>query len=168
MLVGVVNWASALMAIPLLSRFGRKTLLIFGQIGMGLSLLILGILAIKDVSIGIKIFTMLFVAFFEFSLGPILWLYAAEIMTETGMAAASLITWIITLFFGLFTNKLFDLLHPEGMYFVFTGIDVLGLIFIVFIVKETKGLTKSKIKMLYSPEKYDRLGEEEDLMTNDI
>lgn len=86
MLVGVINWGSALIAIPLLTRFGRKTLLIFGQIGMGISLLILGILAIKEVNLGIKVFTLLFVAFFELSIGPILWLYAAEIMTETGMA----------------------------------------------------------------------------------
>lgn len=43
MLVGVVNWAFAMVAIPLLVKFGRKTLLIYGQIGMGISLLALGI-----------------------------------------------------------------------------------------------------------------------------
>mmetsp|Transcript_5238 Transcript_5238/g.6216 ORF Transcript_5238/g.6216 Transcript_5238/m.6216 type:complete len:491 (+) Transcript_5238:21-1493(+) len=149
MLVGVVNWATAMMAIPLLRFFGRKLLLIGGQIGMGVSLLLLAIFAITDSQVMIKVLTLFFVGFFEFSIGPILWLYAAEIMTETGMAAASLITWIITIVFGLFTSKLFDLLTPEGMYFTFTGIDVVGFLFIIFFIKETKGKTKKEIEYLY-------------------
>lgn len=168
MLVGVVNWASTMATIPLLSKFGRKTLLIFGQIGMSISLIILGILAIKHQDTGIKVFTLFFVAFFELSIGPILWLYAAEIMTETGMAAASLITWIVTIIFGLFTNTLFDGITAEGVYFTFTGIALLGLLFIVFFVKETRGLSKDKIQSLYAPAEYQKLTNELDYMrTND-
>ena len=136
MLVGVVNWAAAMSSIPLLTKFGRKTLLIFGQIGMGISLLLLAVFALIDQPIAIKILTLFFVAFFELSIGPILWLYAAEIMTESGMAAASLITWIITIIFGLFTSKFFDLLKPVGVYFTFTGIDLLGLVFVIIVIKE--------------------------------
>jgi MFS family permease len=164
MLVGVINWAAALTAIPLLTKFGRRTLLILGQIAMGISLLVLAILAIVDWSTGIMIFTFFFVAFFEFSIGPILWLYAAEIMTESGMAAASLITWIVTIIFGLFTPRLFDLLKPVGMYFAFTGIDIVGLFFIIFFIKETMGKSKAEIKNLYSDRPYQNLGvaEEDD------
>ena len=154
MLVGVVNWAAAMIAIPLLTRLGRKFLLISGQIAMGASLLLLGIFAITDSTTAIIVFTLWFVAFFEFSIGPILWLYAAEIMTESGMAAASLITWIVTIIFGLFTSKLFDALTAEGMYFTFTGIDVVGLLFILFLIKETKGKSKEEIQYLYCDEKY--------------
>ena len=153
MLVGVVNWAAAMSSIPLLTKFGRKTLLIFGQIGMGISLLLLAVFALIDQPIAIKILTLFFVAFFELSIGPILWLYAAEIMTESGMAAASLITWIITIIFGLFTSKFFDLLKPVGVYFTFTGIDILGLVFIIIVIKETKGKSKEELKSLYYTEK---------------
>ena len=156
-LVGIVNWASAMMSIPLLLKFGRKSLLIFGQITMGISLAVLGIFAIIENSTGIIVFTFLFVAFFEFSIGPILWLYAAEVMTESGMAAASLITWIITIIFGLFTKRLFALLTPKGMYFSFTVIDIIGLIFIVFFIKETMGKTKLELRSLYSKEDYQQL-----------
>lgn len=153
-IVGIVNWAFALMSIPLLTRFGRKTLLIFGQLGMGSSLLVLAILSIIGFPTGIIVFTLIFVAFFELSIGPILWLYAAEIMTESGMAAASLITWIVTIIFGLFTSRLFQLLTPKGMYFTFTGIDILGLLFILFFIKETKGRSKAEIESLYSDTAY--------------
>lgn len=161
MLVGVVNWAAAMIAIPLLTRFGRKFLLISGQIAMGISLLLLGIFAIIDSTTAIIIFTLCFVAFFEFSIGPILWLYAAEIMTESGMAAASLITWIVTIIFGLFTSKLFDALTAKGMYFTFTGVDVVGLLFIIIFIKETRGRSKDEIQFLYCDSKYHPLQNEE-------
>lgn len=164
-IVGVVNWAAAMMSIPLLSRFGRKTILIGGQIAMGISLVILAILAIVKFNTGIIIFTLVFVAFFEFSIGPILWLYCAEVMTENGMVAASLITWLCTIFFGLATQGIFDLLNPYGVYFVFTGVCVFGLAFIIFMVKETKGLSKEALKVLYTNRKYNQLSRDED---NDI
>lgn len=172
-IVGIVNWAFALIVIPLLTRFGRKTLLIFGQLGMGSSLLVLAILSIVGSPTGIIVFTLIFVAFFELSIGPILWLYAAEIMTESGMAAASLITWIITIIFGLFTSRLFELLTPKGMYFTFTGIDILGLLFILFFIKETKGKSKSEIESLYSdsslsPKADTRNVDDEYLRTSDV
>jgi MFS family permease len=118
-IVGVVNWASTMMAIPLLSKFGRKKLLLGGQVAMIATFIVLAVLAIIKVPIGIIIFTLVFVAFFEFSIGPILWLYCAEVMTENGMAAASLITWLCTIFFGLATQNLFDLLKAYGVYFTF-------------------------------------------------
>ena len=118
-IVGVVNWASTMMAIPLLSKFGRKKLLLWGQLAMAATFIILAVLAIINVSIGIIIFTMFFLAFFEFSIGPILWLYCAEIMTENGMAAASLITWLCTIFYAFATPILFDNLKAYGVYFTF-------------------------------------------------
>jgi sugar porter (SP) family MFS transporter len=172
-IVGVVNWAAAMTSIPLLARFGRKTLLIMGQIVMGISLIVLGLLALfTSTTTGIIVFTLVFVAFFEFSIGPILWLYAAEIMTESGMAAASLITWIITIIFGLFTSALFDLLRPYGMYFTFAGVDILGLVFIIFLIKETKGKSKAEIENLYSDRRYGKLDspteDREDVKTRDL
>eukprot|EP01067_Filipodium_phascolosomae_P006206 Filipodium_phascolosomae@DN447_c0_g1_i1.p1 len=151
MLVGVVNWASAMAAIPLLARFGRKTLLIFGQIGMGLCLGTLGIFALMDQQTGIKAVTLLFLCFFEFSIGPVMWLYAAEIMTETGMAAASLVNWATTIIFGFCTSPMFKLFTPAGMYFIFAGISVVGLLFEIFCIRETKGLSKEEIANLYVP-----------------
>ena len=73
------------------------------------------------------------------------------------MACASFITWAITIIFGLFTQALFDALTPEGMYFLFTGIDVVGFFFILFLVKETYGLSREELKTLYYKGDYKQL-----------
>mmetsp|Transcript_32703 Transcript_32703/g.28971 ORF Transcript_32703/g.28971 Transcript_32703/m.28971 type:complete len:477 (-) Transcript_32703:66-1496(-) len=161
LIVGVVNWAATMVAIPLLSRLGRKTLMLFGQIMMGISLIILAVFSIINFSTGTIIFTLVFVAFFEIGIGSVLWLYLAEIMTEGGMSLASVLVWILTIIVGLFTPRMFDLLTPKGMYFLFAAIDIAGLLFIFIFIKETKGKSKSQLKTLYSGEvQYTKLGEQ--------
>lgn len=49
------------------------------------------------------VFVLLFVMFFEFSLGPIPWLYMAEIMTDKGLSIAVLLNWIFTLIIAIVT-----------------------------------------------------------------
>jgi MFS transporter, SP family, galactose:H+ symporter len=49
------------------------------------------------------VFILLFVVEFEFSLGPIPWLYMAEIMTEKGLSLAVLLNWIFTIIMAIVT-----------------------------------------------------------------
>mmetsp|Transcript_17593 Transcript_17593/g.15506 ORF Transcript_17593/g.15506 Transcript_17593/m.15506 type:complete len:486 (+) Transcript_17593:14-1471(+) len=158
-IVGVVNWACSLFVIYLLSKFGRKTLMIVGHLGMISSLLILAIMSIIGFSTGIIIFTLVFIAFFEFGIGPILWLYAAEVMTDSGMAFASFISWCGTIFFSLLTQQLFNWLTVKGTYFMLFGINAVGLLFIIIFIKETKDKTKEQLASLYS--KYKNLDQNE-------
>ena len=46
---------------------------------------------------------MLFIVFFEFSLGPIPWLYMAEIMTDKGLSLAVLLNWLMTIVMAIAT-----------------------------------------------------------------
>ena len=144
MMVGIINCFSSLIAIPLLTKFGRKTLLIFGQIGMGASLLLLAVFALLNESIAIEVFTMCFITFFELSIGSIMFLYIAEITTEVGVSVATFIVWTMIVIFGLFTVDLFKTLTAAGVYFALAAFSMLGLIFIILMVKETKGKTKKR------------------------
>lgn len=49
------------------------------------------------------VFIMLFIVFFEFSLGPIPWLYMAEIMTDKGLSIAILLNWLMTIIMAIAT-----------------------------------------------------------------
>ena len=51
----------------------------------------------KPVGIAVLVLIYLFVMFFEMALGPIPWLYIAEILTEKGLSLAILWNWIIIL-----------------------------------------------------------------------
>lgn len=120
---------------------------------MGFSLLLLAIFSLLDISMAIKILTLCFISFFEFSIGPVMFLYIAEITVELGVTAATLIFWAIIIIFGMLTTYLFSALTPAGVYFLLTGISVFGLLFMIFIIKETKGKSKEDLKSLYYSEK---------------
>ena len=68
---------------------------------MGFSLLLLAIFSLLDISMAIKILTLCFISFFEFSIGPVMFLYIAEITVELGVTAATLIFWAIIIIFGM-------------------------------------------------------------------
>jgi len=53
------------------------------------------------------IFTVLFVAFFEFGPGPITWLYMSEIMNNQGVSAGTVLNWTMTLIVGIITPSMF-------------------------------------------------------------
>jgi len=98
-MVGVVNCVSVFPTIILFKKFGRKVLLWSMSFAIAASLIGLGVCLIVDAqwhehyekdnavcqALSI-VFLMLFIIFFEFSLGPLLWVYMAEIMTEKGLS----------------------------------------------------------------------------------
>lgn len=83
-LVGIVNVGSTFISTFLLGWFGRKTLLWTMSIAMAADLIGLGIAFMHDVGTLEIVLVLLFVVLFEFSLGPIVWIYMSEVMTDKG------------------------------------------------------------------------------------
>ena len=80
LLVGIVNFATTFVGLGLLTYFGRKTIMFFCNIAMAGILIGLGV-CIQENEDEIAVALLLaFISFFEFSSGPITWLYMAEIM----------------------------------------------------------------------------------------
>ena len=177
-LVGFVNCVSVFPTICLFKRFGRKVLLwtlsfaIAGSlIGLGVCLLVN---ANSKLDTGLENHTaqifsivclMLFIMFFEFSLGPLIWVYLSEIMTEKGLslgvgvnqivtvAIAFWTTSLITLFGGTHTDESISKEIGSGRLFLTCGgITIFCGIFCLFFVKETKGLSDKEVANLYSSE----------------
>lgn len=70
-------------------------------IGLGIAFMYVDSSSVAQVFCAI--FILLFVVLFEFSLGPIPWLYMAEIMTEKGLSLAILLNWIMTIIMAIVT-----------------------------------------------------------------
>jgi cytochrome b subunit of formate dehydrogenase len=99
-LVGAVNFFTVFPTLYLFKKFGRKILLWTLSFAISISLIVLGISLILNAEYkqgpggedskawqAITITSlMLFLTFFEFSLGPLVWIYLAEIMTEKGLS----------------------------------------------------------------------------------
>ena len=151
--MGCVNWAGAIISPIPLSYFGRKTLLFWGHIAMGISLTAVAICEIMDWSIPLIICICIFITSFQFSQGPIAWMYAAEVAVDTALGLC-----VLALFLSLLEKAItmefmvHSFMGAQGMFFLLGGITLLGAIFIQVFVKETKGLSDLEKKQLYMPE----------------
>lgn len=118
-LVGFVNFVSVFPTLCLFKRFGRKTLLWTHSFMIAGTLIALGVCLIIDAQTQIDqghqdkaaqylsiVFLMLFIMLFEFSLGPLIWVYLSEIMTEKGLSLGVGVNQIVTVLIAYFTNPL--------------------------------------------------------------
>ena len=169
-LVGFVNFVSVFPTLILFKNFGRKILLWTLSFAIAACLIGLGVCLIlnsqwqdqyfennKAYQVLSILFLMLFIIFFEFSLGPLLWIYMSEIMTDKGLSLGVGVNWITTCFIGFFTKSLITAFGggDEGSGTLFVGCGVITAlcgIFVIFVVKETKGLSDQEVANLYSQE----------------
>ena len=144
-LVGIVNFLFTLVAIWLIDKIGRKALLQYGAVGMGLSLFMIGLLFQLKAFNGpwILIFILIYIASFAASFGPVVWVMISEIYPNKvrGRAAsiATLSNWaanfIVTLLFPILKDGLGEPI-TFWLFFVFCIVSIL---FVWKYVPETKG-----------------------------
>jgi len=140
-LVGVVNVISTYLSTFLLTYFGRKTLIMTMSFAMAADLIGLGIAFMKDIGTLQIVLVLLFVVLFEFSLGPIVWIYMSEIMTDKGQSIGTLVNWLLTIAMALLTPILLSTIH--GWLFIVFGICCgITAIFSLLFMKETRGLSE--------------------------
>jgi SP family xylose:H+ symportor-like MFS transporter len=97
------------------------------------------------------VFINIYIVVFELSLGPLLWVYLTEVMTEKGLSIAVAINLILTVTVALITPILFDIPDFGGWVFIIcSGFCLLCTLFCIFMLKETKGLSGKQIAKLYS------------------
>ena len=152
---GALSIAAVILALVLVDKVGRKPLLMIGSIGMAITLGLATIAfatATKDDSgvhlsgtMGIValISANLYVMFFNFSWGPVMWVLLGEMFPNqirgSGLAIAGLAQWVsnflITLTFPMLLAG-FGLASAYGLY---TLCAVLSIVFVVKFVYETKG-----------------------------
>ena len=113
-LLGAINCVAGTFGMIFLRKHYKKNLLI-GGIGMSLCYILMIIFTniLKHDKTAHQYFiisiTFTFISCFEFSVGPILWIYIADILCERGIAITSSINWMCSTFvvalFGFYGNK---------------------------------------------------------------
>jgi sugar porter (SP) family MFS transporter len=156
--VGIINVLMTVVALRLLDRSGRRTLLFVGVTGMSISLFALGLAFIdgmpQTVSTVLAIGSlMLFVSSFAISLGPIFWLLNAEIypLSVRGKAAAAgtMTNWFFNFLVSLTFLGLIELLTETGAFWFYGAIGLVTLWFCWKFVPETKGKTLEQIDAIF-------------------
>jgi len=153
--VGVVNVVMTVVAIQLIDRVGRRSLLLSGLLGMTVCLVLLGLgFALGSSSPSLGWLTALslaaYVGFFAIGLGPVFWLLIAEIfplyIRGRGMGVATIANWGSNLLVTVSFLELIVVVGRPGTFFLFGGLAALAYAFTWSEVNETKGLSLEVIE----------------------
>jgi MFS family permease len=148
-LVGAVNVAATLAALPLIDRLGRRPLLFASLAGMFISLGALGLTLVAPDTFGgtglSLVCLLLYIVAFAVGLGPVFWVLAAEIFPERARAAgagvATAVNWFSNFLVGLIFLPLAAAVGQGPTFWMFAGVCALGLVVVYRFVPETKGRT---------------------------
>ncbi len=161
--IGVVNLIFTLIGIRLIDKLGRRQLIIIGSIGYIVSLIMVGVCFQYNLSPIMLIgFICLFVASHAIGQGAVIWVFISEIFpnrvrsygqswgTSTHWVFAAIIT-LITPFFidkseGIFKDNL------QVIYYFFAAMMVLQLLWAIFKMPETKGVSLEDLEKQLVPE----------------
>ncbi|MFZ0636700.1 MAG: MFS transporter, partial [Candidatus Acidiferrales bacterium] len=150
-----VNVLLTIVALRLLDRVGRRPLLLYGLVGMIISLGVLGFAflspALSDVVAWVAVISVaVYVACFAIGLGPVFWLMIAEIyplkIRGRAMSVATVANWGSNLMVALTFLSLLHALGRAWTFWLYGIVGVLAWIFVYKMVPETKGRTLEEIE----------------------
>ena len=156
--VSVVNVAATFVAIRFVDRVGRKKLLFIGITGMVGALATLAVVfAIGTDGSGFTVGSAItvaalwvYVAFFAFSLGPIVWIVISEIFPQPvrgpGTGIATMAGWTANLIVSLTFLSLVDALGDSGAFALYAVVGIASIWFVRARVPETKGASLEEIQ----------------------
>jgi sugar porter (SP) family MFS transporter len=155
--IGGANLLFTLLAMPVIDKFGRKTLLLIGSVGMIVFLsLTANALNSTAANSSVLVYLIGFIAFFAFSQGAVIWVFISEIFPNTvrsqGGSLGSFTHWIMAMAISwgfpsvaAITN---GSIHTGVVYsfYFFAGMMLLHLLFVWRVLPETKGKSLEQIQ----------------------
>jgi sugar porter (SP) family MFS transporter len=154
---GSINLVFTLAALTFVDRLGRRSLMLAGCGGVALFHFLLGL----SYHFGLKGLPVLFctlatIACFAMTLGPVTWVLISEIFPNRIRGAAVSVSvsalWIACFVLTFTFPALNAALGPAGTFWLYSGICVIGFLFVLRRVPETKGKTLEQIERGYASE----------------
>lgn len=156
--VGVTKTLFILVAIFLIDKLGRKPLLYVSTIGMTICLFSLGLslslLGQGQVGIALSILSVCGnVAFFSVGIGPICWVLTSEIFplrlrsqaAALGAVGNRVCSGVVAMSFLSVSRAI----SVAGVFFIFSAVSALAVLFVYTCVPETKGKSLEQIELLF-------------------
>ena len=154
--IGIVNLIFTFVGVWLIDRLGRKQLMKIGSIGYIISLGMVGWCFYSGASsVLLLTFILVFIASHAIGQGAVIWVFISEIFpnkvrafgqswgTGTHWVFAAIITLITPIFLdadkGIFKD------NPWPIFIFFAGMMVLQLLFVLFMMPETKGISLEEL-----------------------
>ena len=149
-ILGLCNMGFTMFCLLFIEKYGRKFMLIQGCIGMCLCQGVLFVFEIAKMPIeALYLPVMLvYVGFFESSLGPVLWIYCGETLTDKGIGLAVCVNWLCTGIIG-FYGYLIQVVDIGYTFLAFSCISAAAAMFVWIGLVETKGKSKEEIEEIF-------------------
>ena len=137
----------------LIDRMGRKQLMIIGSFGYIISLAMVSYAYYSGASSTfLMTFLLAFIASHAIGQGAVIWVFISEIFPTKvrafGQAWGSGIHWIFAALITLLGPVVIDLFseNPWPIFAIFSGMMVLQLLFVLFMMPETKGVPLEELE----------------------
>ncbi|MHC4396821.1 MAG: sugar porter family MFS transporter [Planctomycetota bacterium] len=158
--VGAVNLLFTVLAIWTVDRLGRKPLMIIGSAGMGIALFAMGMAGYwQATGPWLLIFVLIYIASFALSVGPVTWVILSEIFPTKirgrAMGIATMCLWmantVVSQTFPMMDGNKFlvEKFHHGFPFFIYGIMCVVLVIFVGWVVPETKGKTLEEIEKMW-------------------
>ncbi len=162
--IGVINLIFTFVGIALIDKLGRKQLMYIGSVGYILSLSMVGWCFYSGASsVLLLIFILIFIASHAVGQGAVIWVFISEIFPNKvrsyGQAWGTGTHWVFAALITLLTPTFLDAEigvfkdNPWPIFIFFAFMMVLQLLWVAFMMPETKGISLEELGRLLSSKK---------------
>ncbi|KXJ77363.1 hypothetical protein RP20_CCG007475 [Aedes albopictus] len=168
-IVGAIQVVTMVFTTFIVDKVGRRILLMISDLFMAISTFVLAVyfmLKKNDVTVvenhsWIPVLAVcFFIGAYSIGYGPIPLLMVGELTASNVKTYVSPLAggfnWLLAFLITKFFDNLMDALGIAGVFWLFSGLSLLGTVFVFFVVPETKGTTLAEIQLMLSGEEMRR------------
>lgn len=148
--IGVVNLIFTLLGVFLIDKLGRKRLMYIGSVGYIISLSLVAMAFFFHwEGMAVPIFLFLFIAAHAIGQGAVIWVFISEIfpnhLRASGQSFGSTTHWVLAAIIPSLIPYLFSTVGPGAVFMFFAVMMVFQLLFVAFMMPETKGISLEEL-----------------------
>ena len=148
--IGITNLIFTFIGISLIDKLGRRQLMYIGSFGYIVSLTLVSCaFYFQWGGLLIPIFLFLFIAAHAIGQGAVIWVFISEIfpnhLRNAGQSFGTSVHWVLAAVIPSFVPLLFGSIGAAVVFLIFALFMVLQLVFVHYMMPETRGITLEKL-----------------------
>jgi len=149
--IGVTNMIFTLIGISLIDKLGRKKLMYMGSVGYIVSLSLVAMAFFFEwEGMAVPLFLFMFIASHAIGQGAVIWVYISEVFPDqlrsSGQSFGTSTHWVLSAIIPSLVPLLFAKIGAGVVFAFFAFMMVLQLLFVKFIMIETKGVPLEELE----------------------
>lgn len=150
--IGIANFIFTILGVVLIDRLGRRQLMYIGSVGYILTLATTSMAFAYGWSNIVPPALFLFIGAHAIGQGAIIWVFISEIfpnhVRSSGQAFGTSVHWVLAAIIPAMVPVLFSSIGAATVFAIFAGFMVLQLLWVAFLMPETKGKSLEELEEL--------------------